>query len=108
MQNVKWIFDEISATSQFPWYFGSNWAALDWCLNDSDVISTSGVNLYFTSACKIFADESNRPELLEILVRTLSRACSDWCEGVNGAAQDFRVLLCGCDRVLSEYVLKNR
>ena len=33
-QNEDALFCEISASFQFPWYFGENWPALDECLCD--------------------------------------------------------------------------
>ena len=37
------LFYEISASFQFPWYFGENWPALDECLCDLDWLSFCGL-----------------------------------------------------------------
>lgn len=37
------FFYEVSASFQFPWYFGENWAAFDECVCDLDWLCFSGI-----------------------------------------------------------------
>lgn len=58
------FFHEISASFQFPYYFGENWAAMDECLCDLEWINTPPVFAVVDDFSSMF---SGQPHIQDIL-----------------------------------------
>ena len=69
------LFHEISASFQFPWYFGENWAALDECLCDLEWLSFKRIFLIISDFSKMFKGNTN---LQKILIKYLECAVEYW------------------------------
>ena len=60
------FFCEISASFQFPWYFGENWPALDECLCDLEWLRFDSIFLVIDDFSAIFSgDEALKKRLIE-------------------------------------------
>lgn len=80
------FFREISASFQFPWYFGENWAAFDDCICDLEWLRFSSLFVVIDDYSQIFDNNAN---LQKILIKHLQYAAKYWDEeGI-----DFNILL---------------
>ena len=69
------FFREISASFQFPWYFGENWAALDECICDLEWLNFKRIFVVVDDFSKIF---KGNIELQKLLIKYLSCAVDYW------------------------------
>ena len=58
------FFHEISASFQFPYYFGENWAAMDECLCDLEWLSAAKIFVIIDDFSSMF---SSQPHIQDIL-----------------------------------------
>ena len=80
-------FDEISAASQFTYYFGNNWDALDECINDLEWMPADNYVFVFFDFDVILREWE--PETVEILLRVFHDAAIEWSVPVKiGEAWD--------------------
>ena|ERR1035437_1390290 len=75
MATVQSMFDEFAAALQFPYYFGSNWAAFDECLADLAWLPATAYVLTIWDSAALLAKESTE---YEILFGILERVCVEW------------------------------
>lgn len=68
---------EISASFQFPWYFGENWNALDECLADLEWLSFSRIVIVVDDFSLSFGRSF---EIQDVLVRHLGYMLTAWEE----------------------------
>lgn len=81
------LLDEISASLQFPDYFGENWDALEECMSDLDWLDeTDGYILIFTNSDKILQDE--RLSVFGTFIDILDKTAKYW----QGQGKDFYAL----------------
>jgi len=66
--NEQKFFCEISASFQFPYYFGENWAAMDECLCDLEWINPSKVFIVVEDFSQLFSDQTAIMERLQAKV----------------------------------------
>lgn len=71
-RTVKTWFDELSAALQFPWYFGSNWAALDDMLTDLSWLRADSHLLVVEDAEELLADEI--PDALAMALKLFAQS----------------------------------
>ena len=69
------FFREISASFQFPWYFGENWAALDECICDLEWLKFRRILVLVNDFSKIF---NGNKKLQELLIKYLAYAADYW------------------------------
>lgn len=69
------FFREISASFQFPWYFGENWAAFDECICDLEWLNFKRFYLVINDFSKMFKGNG---KLQEILINYLACAVEYW------------------------------
>lgn len=75
------FFYEVSASFQFPWYFGENWAAFDECICDLEWIAHRSIFLVVDDFSKMF---NGNVALQELLLKYLVKATDYWeSEGVK-------------------------
>lgn len=60
MRTEAGLFQEFAAALQFPYYFGSNWDALDECLSDLEWLPADGYLLFLSEAQRVL-DTSGLP-----------------------------------------------
>lgn len=76
-KSEKDFFLEISASLQFPYYFGENWAALDECLCDLEWLLFDGLFLVVDDFNLIFCGNK---QLQEMLIKYFSIMANYWKE----------------------------
>jgi hypothetical protein len=77
MRRLSSMFDEVSASLQFPLYFGENRAAMDECLADLEGVPVGeGIVLVWIEAEQILVDEDDSE--LRWLVDSLRSAADVW------------------------------
>lgn len=73
------FFHEVSASFQFPWYFGENWSALDECLCDLEWLSFSKILIVVDDFHLIFWKQFKIQKLLQDrVVRYLECMVTYW------------------------------
>lgn len=82
------FFREISASFQFPSYFGENWAALDECLCDLDWLSFERIFIAVDNFTQMF-NGNKAPQNLVVKYLTIA---SEYWESLNVT---FEILLNG-------------
>lgn len=71
METEVGLFDEISASLQFPYYFGENWDALDECLADLSWFEFKSVVVCILGAERVLRSEAEQlPKFVALLCRT--------------------------------------
>lgn len=84
MRSVAALFDEVSASLQFPPYFGGNWDAFDECLGSMALPPrqrVAGLVVFVVDAEYVLADES--PMEFATLVRVILGAHADYSAAVR-------------------------
>lgn len=71
----KDFFYEVSASFQFPWYFGENWAAFDECICDLEWLQFDSIVLVIDDFSAIF-DGSHH--LQSLLIKYLTVMIQYW------------------------------
>lgn len=74
-QTDKALFDEISASFQFPPYFGENWNALHDCLRDLGWLKISRIFIAMDDYSLAYPDD---PEGKELLMRSFENMIEYW------------------------------
>lgn len=69
------FFQEISASFQFPWYFGENWAAFDECICDLEWLNFNRIFVVVDDYSKIF---NGNVDLQKLLIKYLTCAVDYW------------------------------
>ena len=69
------FFREISASFQFPWYFGENWAAFDECICDLEWLSFERIFVVINDYSQVFNGDI---ALQDLLIKYLSYAIAYW------------------------------
>jgi RNAse (barnase) inhibitor barstar len=59
------FFNEVSASFQFPYYFGENWAAMDECLCDLEWLSISKIFVVIEDFSCMFSDQAHIQDVLK-------------------------------------------
>lgn len=72
------FFREISASFQFPFYFGENWTALDECLCDLDWLHFSGIFIVIDNFHFLFDSEVEKNILQSRVIKYLSIMTDYW------------------------------
>ena len=73
------FFREISASLQFPYYFGENWAALDECLCDLEWLRFEKLLIIIDDYSQLFSSKINlNPVLRERVIKYLSLMVEYW------------------------------
>ena len=80
----KLFFNEISASLQFPYYFGENWAALDECLCDLEWICFKKLFVVIEDySCLFSAEDGQEVIQKKHLLRCLEEMIDYWkSEGI--------------------------
>ena len=82
MSSQSGLFEEFSASLQFPDYFGSNWNALDECLADLDWLDFPGYLLVIDSGDSVLRDEGVEVRgVFDTLLEGISR---EWANSPPG------------------------
>lgn len=71
-KNVKSLFDEFSASLQFPYYFGENWNAFSDCITDLDWLECEICVVVVFDAEQILIGESL--EIFDLFIKILEDA----------------------------------
>lgn len=74
-QTEEAFFYEISASFQFPWYFGENWAALDECMCDLDWLKFESIVIAIDDFQMMFCEDAS---LQTLLVKYLTIMVDYW------------------------------
>lgn len=73
------FFFEVSASFQFPDYFGENWPAFDECLCDLEWLNISKILVIIDDFSQIFSDQKEIQNLLkERVIRYFSNMIEYW------------------------------
>ena len=59
------FFNEVSASFQFPYYFGENWAAMDECLCDLEWLSVTKVFVVIDDFSCMFSEQEHIQNILQ-------------------------------------------
>lgn len=59
------FFHEVSASFQFPYYFGENWAAMDECLCDLEWLYASKIFVVIDDFCCMFSGQEHIQHILQ-------------------------------------------
>ena len=73
--NEQAFFYEVSASFQFPWYFGENWAAFDECICDLEWITFERIYIFIDDYSRMF---NGNIMLQERLLKYLHKAMDYW------------------------------
>ncbi|MCC7363153.1 MAG: barstar family protein [Dehalococcoidia bacterium] len=100
--NIRWVrgrkmrsddevMTEMSASFQFPLYFGNNWAALQDCLGDATWLDQSDhtIIMIITDASEVLADSPEVDKLtylIEVVQRIIRRFESEGCPSRFGTS----------------------
>lgn len=95
MRTEAQALDELSAALQFPYYIGSNWNAVDECINDPDWMPRAPCVILVSNFSECFEEEPDRLQLKDIFVRLLTTSVDAWQRGLNGRILRVHVYLCG-------------
>ena len=71
------FFYEISASFQFPWYFGENWAAFDECICDLEWLDFQQLFIVIDDFSLVFGGDK---KMQDILIKYLGIAVDYWNE----------------------------
>ena len=74
-QTDESLFREVSASFQFPYYFGENWAAFDDCIQDLEWLSFSKIVMVVDDFSSVYKDDAEGKELL---LRHLEKMAHYW------------------------------
>lgn len=78
-RNEESFFNEVSASFQFPAYFGENWAAFDECIQDLEWISFTRIFVLFDDFSQAFSEPQNLQKLMQKqVVEYWNRAIKYW------------------------------
>lgn len=80
------FFREISASFQFPWYFGGNWSALDECLCDLEWLNFNRIFVAVDNFTQMF---EGSVLLQNLVIKYLTIASKYW----GSLDIDFEILL---------------
>lgn len=69
------FFREVSASFQFPWYFGENWAAFDECICDLEWLKFESIFLVIDDFSMIFDGDV---DLQALLIKYLTVMVEYW------------------------------
>lgn len=69
------FFREVSASFQFPWYFGENWAAFDECICDLEWLKFESIFLVIDDFSMIF---DGNVDLQALLIKYLTVMVEHW------------------------------
>ena len=70
---------EVSASFQFPYYYGENWAAFDECIQDLEWIKFSRIFVLFDDFSQSFRDQKkNQTILQDRVIDYWTRAIEYW------------------------------
>lgn len=76
---------EVSASFQFPFYYGENWPAFDECIQDLEWLKFSKIFILFDDFSQAFQDQNDIQQMLqERVIQYFARAIEYWEE--NGKA----------------------
>lgn len=78
MRSIEKLFDEVSASLQFPYYFGENWAAFDECIADLSWLPADDYLICITAAEETLVDD---PEAFQTFIRVMQNVAIGWSEG---------------------------
>ncbi len=75
------FFHEVSASFQFPYYFGENWAAFDECICDLEWLNFKRIFIVIDDFDSLF---SSNKETQQLLIKYLTNMVTYWAgEGVS-------------------------
>ena len=79
-KTVEDYFREISASFQFPKYFGENWPALDECLCDLEWLKMKRVFVIVDDFSQMFSEEAeeDRETIRNLVVKYFTLAVEEW------------------------------
>ncbi len=63
------FFNEVSASFQFPYYFGENWAAMDECLCDLEWLCASKIFVVIDDFSCMFCEQKHIQSILQERVK---------------------------------------
>lgn len=70
---------EVSASFQFPYYYGENWSAFDDCIQDLEWIKHSRIFVLFDDFSQSFCDQKNMQTILQDrVIDCWTRAIEYW------------------------------
>lgn len=78
-KNETLFFYEVSASFQFPYYFGENWPAFDECICDLEWLNISKVFVVIDDFSQMFSGQAeNQKNLQERVIRYFSDMIEYW------------------------------